>query len=93
MMLNKQNSINITNKTFRIMFDDFFLLELRLGIIKAGTAKYINTIINIDGNNIDIVLIKKVNINVIFAASGFIENRQMLLNKSITIKKPRNPPI
>ena len=93
MMLNKQNSTNITNKILRIIFEDFLLFVLRLGIINAGTAKNINTIINIDGNNIDIVLIKNVNMNVIFVASGFIENKHIALIASTTMKNPKKAPI
>ena len=62
-----------------------FCWMLMLGIMIAGITKYINTISIIDGNNIDIVLIKNVNINVRFAASLLME-----ISTSVLATKTRN---
>ena len=92
-MLNKLKRKKQIKRIFKIIFDDFPFLMLMLGITKAGVAKNMNAIIKIDGDNIEIVLTKKVNINVIFAASGLIENKQIELKSSTTMKKPKKPPM
>ena len=57
------------------------------------TIKYIKTPNTIEGNNIEIVVIKKVNIKVELAASLFTMIRHIALKISINNRKPKNIPM
>ncbi len=80
----------MNNRIKNPLIIDSFLLFLTFGIINDGTAKFIKTSKNIVGIIIPIVVIKKENTKVKFTASGFMQIRQIKLEKSISASKIKN---